>query len=86
MHLPKTIFSRKLALQDFSREKKRYRNFLEKRSATGIFSRKEAQQEFSREINRYRNFLEKRTGTGFFSRKIVRQNGKKWKYLLRDLE
>ena len=39
MHLSKRIFSRKLALQDFSREKKRYRNFLEKRSATGIFSR-----------------------------------------------
>jgi hypothetical protein len=86
MHLPKRIFSRKLALQDFSREKKRYRNFLEKISATGIFSRKEAQQEFSREINRYRNFLEKRTGTGLFSRKIVCRNGKKWKYLLRDLE
>jgi len=72
MHLPKTIFSRKLALQDFSREKKRYRNFLEKRSDTGIFSRKEAIQEFSREIN--------------FSRKLVCRNGKKWKYLLRDLE
>jgi hypothetical protein len=40
MHLPKRVFSRKLALQDFSREKKRYRIFLEKRSATGIFSRK----------------------------------------------
>jgi len=39
MHLPKRIFSRKLAIQDFSREKKRYRNFLEKRSTTGIFSR-----------------------------------------------
>ena len=39
MHLPKRIFSRKLALHEISREKKRYRNFLEKRSATGIFSR-----------------------------------------------
>jgi hypothetical protein len=59
MHLPKTIFSRKLALQDFSREKKRYRNFLEKKSATGFFSRKKVQQEFSREKKRNRNFLEK---------------------------
>jgi hypothetical protein len=49
MHLPKTIFSRKLALLDFSREK----------NATGIFSRKEALQEFSREKKRNRNFLEK---------------------------
>ena len=58
MHLPKRIFSRKLALQDFSREKKRYRNFLEKITATGIFSRKLIQF-ISRENNRHWNFFEK---------------------------
>ena len=49
MHLLKRIFSRKLALQEISREKKRNRNFLEKLIATGIFSRKELAQDFSRE-------------------------------------
>jgi hypothetical protein len=71
---------------EFSRENKCNRNFLEKIVATGIFSRKILQQEFSRENRCNRNLLEQIIATGIFSRKFLLQNGKKWKYLLRDLE
>jgi hypothetical protein len=55
--------------QEFSRENRCNRNFLEKNIETGIFSRKILKQEFSREKYCNRNFLEKIDATGIFSRK-----------------
>ncbi len=66
MHLPKRCI---LDKNEFSRENKCSRNFLEKITATWIFSRKKLLQEFSRQKNCNRNFLEKTDATGMFSRK-----------------